>query len=139
MARREPTGLDQNPSPSFTEQLFWLFFRLDGRIGRWTFFLAFMLLAVLQGLALYRFAIAPQDTGQSAFWASGFWVIGILSMWCTFALGVKRLHDFGKPGLIALSLFIPFVLLLAFVLLCVWPSDPGPNAYGPRADTRGKS
>lgn len=131
--------MDQTRSPSLADQLVWLFFRLDGRIGRWGFFLAFLLLAVLQGLMLYRFAIAPQDSGQSVFWASGFWAVGILSMWCTFALGVKRLHDFGKPGILAFSLFIPFVLLVAFVLLCAWPGDPGPNVYGRAADERANS
>lgn len=126
--------MDKNPSPSLADRLFWLFFRLDGRIGRWAFFLAFLLLAVLQGLMLYRFAIAPQDSGQSAFWATGFWAVGIVSMWCTFALGVKRVHDFGKPGILALSLFIPVVLLVAFLLLCLWPGDAGPNAYGKGPD-----
>src|SRR5690606_6200797 len=98
----------QRPSPPVSsDQLLAPLFRLDGRIGRWTFFLAVMLLTVLQGLALYQFAIAPEDSGQSNFWASSFWVIGIFSMWCTFALGVKRLHDIGKPGILALTLFVP--------------------------------
>lgn len=134
-----PGRLKQQPSPpGFKDQILWLFFRLDGRIGRWTFFLAVMLLAVLQGLALYRFAIAPQDSGQSSFWATSFWVIGILSMWSTFALGVKRLHDMGKPGVLALTLFIPVLLILSFVALCFWPGEPGPNAHGPHANSRGR-
>jgi len=120
------------------DSFIWLFFRLDGRIGRWTFFLAFLFLAVLQGLALYRYAITPQDTGQSAFWATAFWTLAISSMWCTLALGVKRLHDFGKPGILALTLFIPVVLLFAFLLLCLWPGDPGPNRYGDFTDGRGR-
>lgn len=128
--------MDQTPSPSFADQLVWLFFRLDGRISRATFLLAGLLLAVMQGFMLYRFTLAPQESGESAMWAMGFWAIGIVSIWCSFALGVKRLHDFGKPGILAVSLFIPVIFFVAFIALCAWPGDGGPNAYGPRTNAR---
>jgi uncharacterized membrane protein YhaH (DUF805 family) len=123
-------------SSSFADQLVWLFFKLDGRISRATYLLAGLLLAVIQGFMLYRFTLVPEESGEGAIWALGFWAIGILSIWCGFALGVKRVHDFGKPGVLALALFVPVVLLIAFVVLCVWPGDPGPNAYGPRTNAR---
>lgn len=131
--------MDQTPSPrqsSIANQLVWLYFKLDGRISRAAYFLAGLLLAVAQGFMLYRFSIVPEESGEGAFWATGFWMVGFLSIWCSFALGVKRVHDFGKPGMLALTLFVPVVLLVAFLIFCLWPGDSGPNAYGPRTNAR---
>ena len=50
------------------------------------------------------------------------------------ALGVKRLHDFGKPGIFAVALFIPMVSILAFIVLCLYPGDAGANEYGDRTN-----
>ncbi|MFC5584336.1 DUF805 domain-containing protein [Nitratireductor kimnyeongensis] len=115
-------------------QIAWLFFGFSGRVSRAAFFLAGMLLAVLQAFALYRFTLAPEGSGASGMWALLFWGIFFVSVFSSVALGVKRLHDFGKPGIFAVSLFIPMVSILAFIVLCLYPGDAGANEYGDRTN-----
>jgi uncharacterized membrane protein YhaH (DUF805 family) len=59
-----------------------------------------------------------------------FWAVVIVSIWCGVALGVKRLHDFGQPGIVAASLFVPILSYAVFIVLCLYPGDPGPNRFG---------
>ena len=54
----------------------------------------------------------------------------LVSIWCGVALGVKRLHDFGQPGIVAASLFVPVLSYAVFVVLCLYPGDTGPNRFG---------
>ncbi|MCR4265617.1 DUF805 domain-containing protein [Nitratireductor sp. ZSWI3] len=115
-------------------QLFWLFFGFSGRVSRAAFFLAGLLLAVLQAFTLYRFTLAPEGSEASGTWALLFWALFFISVFSSVALGVKRLHDFGKPGVFAVSLFIPMVSIVAFIVLCVYPGDAGANEYGRRTN-----
>ncbi len=115
-----------------TSKLIWLFFRFRGRVSRAAYFLAGLFLAIVQAFLLYRFTLAPQDSAESQVWALAFWLAMLASLWSNVALGVKRLHDFGKPGIIAAALFIPVISIVAFVALCLFPGDPGPNRYGDR-------
>ncbi|EIM73134.1 hypothetical protein A33O_16769 [Nitratireductor aquibiodomus RA22] len=115
-------------------QMAWLFFGFSGRVSRAAFFLAGMLLIVLQIFVLYRFTLAPEGSGASGLWALLFWGLAVVSIFASVALGVKRLHDFGKPGIFAVSLFIPMVSILAFIVLCLYPGDAGANEYGDRTN-----
>ena len=111
-------------------QLVWLFFRFSGRVGRAADFLAGMLLAVIQAFLLYRFALVGEDSASGQMWAMAFWIAVLVALWSNVALGVKRLHDIDRPGLLAASLFIPVLSFIAFIALCVIPGTPGPNRYG---------
>lgn len=111
-------------------QLIWLFFGTSGRLGRAAYFLAGLLLAVIQAFFLYRMVQAQEAGLTGAFWESGFVVTFFVSLWSNVALGVKRLHDFDKPGIVAAALFIPAVSIVAFIILCLFPGDKGPNRYG---------
>ena len=112
------------------DKLIWLFFRFSGRVNRAAYFLAGLLLAVIQAFMLYRFAIAEDGSMALQTWAMAFWIGMLVSVWANIALSVKRLHDFDKPGVIAVVLFIPAVSILAFIALCLIPGTPGPNQYG---------
>ena len=115
-------------------QFLWLFFGFSGRVSRAAYFLAGLLLAVIQAFFLYRTVVA-QDAGfDASAWESAFVVAFFASLWSNVALGVKRLHDFDKPGIIAAALFIPVVSIAAFVVLCLFPGTPGPNQYGERTN-----
>jgi uncharacterized membrane protein YhaH (DUF805 family) len=122
--------LDRIPLPDSSTYI-WLFFRFNGRVGRVVYFLAGLLLAVVQAFFLYRFMQVDEASTAGQMWASLFWVAVIASVWSNVALGVKRLHDFDKPGIVAVALFIPVVSIVAFIALCLIPGDPGPNRYGP--------
>lgn len=117
-----------------SNQLKWLFFGVSGRVSRMAYFLAGLLLAIFQAFALYQFTLAPEESNASQVWAVLFWAVFFLSVWSYVALGVKRLHDFGKPGIFAVTLFIPMVSILAFIVLCLYPGDPGANQYGERTN-----
>ena len=114
--------------------LFWLFFRFSGRISRGAFFLAGLLLAIIQAFFLYRFALAPEESPEGRMWASAFTAIMFVSLWSSVALGAKRLHDMGRPGILAAALFIPIVSIIAFIALCAFPGTPGANPYGTRSN-----
>jgi len=116
------------------ENLIWLFFRFKGRVSRAAYFLAGLLLAVVQAFLLYRFMLVAEDSPAGQGWASAFWVMMIVAIWGNIALSVKRLHDLGRPGPIALVLFIPVISIVAFIALCLIPGNPGPNQYGQRTN-----
>ncbi len=112
----------------------WLFFGVSGRVGRLAYFLAGLFLAIVQAFLLYRFTLVPEQSAAGQFWAMLFWIAVGVSIWSNVALGIKRLHDFGKPGILALSLFFPVISILAFIVLCLAPGHAGPNKYGSEAN-----
>ncbi|MBL8577974.1 MAG: DUF805 domain-containing protein [Mesorhizobium sp.] len=114
------------------DKLTWLFFRFSGRVSRAAYFLAGLLLAVIQAFLLYRFTLVPEESSAGQGWAAAFWIVMVVAIWSNIALSVKRLHDIGKPGIIAAALFIPVVSIVAFIALCLIPGNPGPNQYGQR-------
>lgn len=117
-----------------SNQFIWLFFQTSGRVGRAAYFLAGLLLAIIQAFFLYRMVMA-QDAGlPGTGWENAFVVSFFISLWSNVALGIKRLHDFDKPGIIAVALFIPAISIVAFVVLCLFPGTPGPNKYGLRTN-----
>ena len=114
------------------DQLLWLFFKFSGRVSRAAYFLAGLLLAIVQAFLLYRFTLVPEDSTAGQVWALAFWAVVLLSVWASVALGVKRLHDIGRPGILAAALFVQVLSILAFVALCLIPGQAGPNRYGER-------
>lgn len=47
------------------------------------------------------------------------------------ALFVRRLHDTGKSGWLALLLIVPCVGIIVTIVYCCIDSQPGTNPYGP--------
>ena len=108
-------------------QLLWLFFSLKGRISPAVYFLAGLLLFVIQMFLLYRFTLAPMESAAQGGWALAFWAAVFISAWSNIALTGKRLHDFGKPaGWALITLVIGFIV---FIVLAFIKGDPGPNQY----------
>lgn len=112
------------------KQLLWLFFGVSGRLSRVPYFLAGLFAQLVPAFVLYRFTLVPEASGISEVLATIFWLVLILSVWSNITLGVKRLHDFGQPGVVAVSLLVPVVSYLVFIFLCVYPGDAGPNRFG---------
>jgi uncharacterized membrane protein YhaH (DUF805 family) len=115
-------------------QFIWLFFRVTGRVGRVVYFLAGLLMAFVQALFLYRFMLVPETSTEGQLWGALFSLSLLLSLWPNIALGVKRLHDIDRPGIWAVTLFIPIVSIVAFIALCLVPGVRGPNRYGSGPD-----
>lgn len=114
--------------------LVWFFFGLSGRISRAAYFLAGLLLNLVPAFMLYRMMLLPEQAAAGEFWANAFVIAGLVSLWSAFALSVKRLHDFGKPGILAIVVFLPALSIIAFVVFCLIPGHAGPNQYGERTN-----
>ncbi|MGB3390868.1 MAG: DUF805 domain-containing protein [Pseudaminobacter sp.] len=111
-------------------QFFWLFFRFSGRLNRVAFLLTSMLMVVVVSFPLYQFMRVPAESLAGQTWSVLFGLTFITFLWIHIATSVKRLHDMGKPGILAISLFIPVVSIIVFLILCLFPGTSGPNQYG---------
>lgn len=111
-------------------QMRWLFFGFSGRISRLAYLLAGLLMMVMVLFLAYRFTLAEEAGRGGAFWETLLSFVLIASLWAQAALGVKRFHDFDKPGMFAALLFVPAFNFVAFVALCVIPGTDGANQYG---------
>ncbi len=111
-------------------QLSWLFFGFSGRISRAAYFLAALLMSLILAFLLYRALLAQEATGDVGAWDAALSLCIFVSLWAQAALGVKRLHDFGKPAIFAIALFMPALNIIGFIVLCLIPGDQGPNTYG---------
>lgn len=112
----------------------WLFFGLSGRISRKAYLLSGLFMFVVQAFMLYRFTLEPEGSAAGATWAMLFMLAGFVAIWSTIALSVKRLHDFGANGFIAICLLIPAISLIAFVVLCIVKGNEGPNQFGAQSN-----
>ncbi|WP_173932527.1 DUF805 domain-containing protein [Chelativorans sp. Marseille-P2723] len=112
----------------------WLFFGLSGRISRLVYFLANVFAGLFPLFAIYRLSLIPEGDSAASGWLLFFWFFAIVGLWSQLALGVKRLHDFDKPGILAAALFVPVFAFFVLVILCLYPGDSGPNSYGERTN-----
>lgn len=115
----------------------WALLGLDGRVGREVFWLGnlfcgflgtALLLPNIDAAGMIHLNVNP--LAPLVFVALG---------WTELALVVKRLHDRGLTGWLAGMVFVPLIGILPFFVIGLMPSQPGPNAYGPAPDTRGRS
>lgn len=112
--------------PSFV----WLFFSFSGRISRAAFFLAGMLMMIVVVFIAYRMMLAQERGISGSAWEMALSIVLFASLWSQAALGAKRLHDLGKPGLFAVLLFVPLFNFIAFLAMCLIPGSAGPNQFG---------
>ncbi len=136
-----------------TSRYIWLFLQIRGRIGRAVFFLAYLLIGVIQVYPIYRAMVAAMQLDPAILTDNSFeelvrlspefehwWAVtgllAVLFFWPCIALTTKRFHDLGRSGLFTITLFIPIVQFVAFVALCLVPGQAGPNAYGRVSDRR---
>ncbi len=104
----------------------------NGRAGRqefWMFmlfsfliYIAFMILSVVLGFISEKLVFIPSILMMV-------FALGILVP--SIAVGVRRMHDTGRSGWWVLTVLIPFVGGIVYLILCVLPSQPEENIYGP--------
>lgn len=113
------------------KQLGWLFLSFSGRLSRVAYLLAALLMTVILTFLLYRTMLAEQaGVTDGGVWNALFSLAIFASLWAQAALGIKRIHDIGRPAIFALVLFLPLINAIAFIALCIIPGEPGPNRYG---------
>mgnify|MGYP000100226541 CR=1 FL=1 len=109
----------------------WVLFGFRGRIGRKSFWLAALLMVLIQAAIIAQIASVPEDHPILAFWGLVLLGVWAATAWVGLALAVKRLHDLGLPGMLAICLLIPAISFIAFLLLAFLPSRPETNEHGP--------
>ena len=105
-----------------------MLFSFDGRVGRITF-LKYWLLLWMGGLATL-FVLVGLVPGLSA--DTGKTIVGVLILWPTFAVWIKRLHDRNRPGIFFLLIFIPVIGIWVLVETFFLRGTKGVNRFGPQ-------
>lgn len=121
--------MSQTPDHPLTIK--WVLFGFRGRIGRKSFLLAGLGLIMVQAAIVSQVINTPEGSASEGVWGLlmiSFW---IAAAWAGLALAVKRLHDIGLPGFLAVLLVIPAVSFFTFIVLAVWPSTQQTNEHGP--------
>lgn len=112
------------------QSMSWLFFSPSGRVSRLPYFLGWLFWAAISGLVLTRvFAHQGSDIAQ-ALWTLILVITALVSTASIALMTIKRLHDIGYPGHLAICLFIPVLSPVLFLALCLWPGTEGSNDYG---------
>jgi uncharacterized membrane protein YhaH (DUF805 family) len=128
-----PDSGRQAKTPGLMAAFQWLFFGMSGRISRQVYWLAFLFIVVILGIALHP-TVDP-ETGSLSLRGGGLAVAAMLvAIVANIAIGVKRLHDFNVPGVFAVTLFVPFLSVIATLVIGLLPGNPGPNRFGESPD-----
>ena len=61
------------------------------------------------------------------------WIIGIVVVLATVAVGARRLHDTGKSGWLQLLWILPCIGPIILIIFWAQAGNPGDNQYGPPA------
>lgn len=118
-------------TPDHPVTVSWVLFGFKGRIGRKSFWLAALLMILVQAVVIAQVVSIPEDSPAFILWGFVILAVWIASAWAAFALAVKRLHDIGLPGLLALALLVPAISIIAFLLLAFLPGSQETNEHGP--------
>lgn len=121
-----------------------LYFSPYGRAGRFSYNLFFFVPWFLTSLVLGVFLARNPESALVVLVA-----FLLLTLWPTFVMTTKRLHDVGLSGWWLLGIwgatlglklllvrygpiYVYLVTLVVAVLFMSWPGTNGPNRYGPR-------
>jgi uncharacterized membrane protein YhaH (DUF805 family) len=112
----------------------WLFFGLKGRISRRVYWLSYALLICLNAVVVGQLLGDEQASFSRLAQAIGPFVI-LVTVYSNVAVSVKRLHDVGYSGFLALAMFVPLVNFGFTIWIGMLPGTAGPNAYGDMPDS----
>jgi uncharacterized membrane protein YhaH (DUF805 family) len=115
--------------------LAWLLFSMRGRISRavyWPSYLGLLSLNFALYFQLLRLVNAEGEPPGALLLGS--LVSGLAIVYANLAIAVKRLHDIGFAGFMAVAVLIPFVNIVFAVWAGIAPGAAGPNRYGAIAD-----
>lgn len=114
--------------------MFWMFFSFYGRASRREYWLAqlsllavFILVIVI--LDSYGSFDTPNGASDIAVWT--LFVMVQVTWFFGICVAVKRVHDLGWLGGMAVLMFIPILGGLYWIYIGFKKGDPGKNKYGP--------
>ena len=120
------TGGRRSPLP-------WLLLSFRGRISRAIYWLSYLLIVSVQS-ALLAQLVGAEEASLHRLAASIGPVVLIATIYCSLAVSVKRLHDVGYSGFLAIANLIPFLNVAFAIWVGILPGTTGPNAYGDAPD-----
>ena len=127
----KPVQTDGSPSLSS------LLLSTEGRVTRttyWLFGLAYFVLSLIAVFADFMliggFSALASDSPPSFFGVFTL-LLGLIGVYPSIAIQIKRLHDRNRPGWFFLLNFVPFVNLWIAIEVAFLPGTPGANDYGP--------
>jgi len=117
----------------------WALLSPIGRIGREPYWLCFILIWLVFGIAIRIWWLSAIDTPTPESLMAGeyiasnplFPVLFFVLQWFELALVIKRLQDVGQSGFLALLIFVPFLNLIMLIFLGIVPSQADTNRHGP--------
>ncbi|AYQ38386.1 membrane protein [Burkholderia aenigmatica] len=108
----------------------WFLFSFEGRIGRLPWWIYALFYALLSAFFDAGSRGSSNDDLPPLVMAV-LVAIGVIAVWSSIAVGVKRLHDIDKSGWWMLLLFVPIVGALAlFVMNGFIAGTPDANRFG---------
>ncbi len=117
-----------------------LLFGFQGRTNRAKFWLVALAIMIVEAVlfAMLGTSVALSDDPQEALARVGpitsivLLLFGILLIWISIAIGIKRFHDRNKSGVWVLIVFVPVIGGLWYLIECGFLRGTiGPNNYGP--------
>ncbi|MGI9351206.1 MAG: DUF805 domain-containing protein, partial [Rhizobiaceae bacterium] len=109
----------------------WLFFSLRGRIARKSYLFSVFFLLLPQLIVILQLVRQEDDSGGLAFWFLVLVGVILCTLWSLAALAVKRLHDLGVTGWLALLILFPTINWIFLLALAVLPTVQETNEHGP--------
>ncbi len=119
--------------PRRRSPILWVLFGLAGRISRSIYWLCFVLFVSLEA-ALVAQIMGGEQASYYGLVSSILPAVLLITLYSNIAVAVKRLHDLGYSGFLALALLIPFVNLAFTIWVGILPGTAGPNRYGAVVD-----
>ncbi|MBR0557161.1 DUF805 domain-containing protein [Ciceribacter sp. L1K23] len=112
----------------------WLFFSPSGRAGRQVFILGWLFWMMVNSYTLTKATLSQDEDGTMPVWGFVFIVSVVLSVASAIMMTIKRLHDVGLPAPVSVLMVVPILSFVFLFALCLWPSSPGSNRFGPKTD-----
>jgi uncharacterized membrane protein YhaH (DUF805 family) len=113
--------------------LLWLLLGFGGRISRGIYWPALLAL-FLVNIALYFQLTGMTEEDLETSRPLMILLVALAAFYVNIAVSVKRLHDVGYSGFLAVAAAIPFLNVAFSIWVGVLPGTAGPNAYGAAAD-----
>ncbi len=125
--------MSKRPVARSRPPLLWLLLSFSGRISRRIFWPA-LLATYCLNFALYFQLLGMTREELEGIGSFLLFLGAVVTLYVNLAISVKRLHDIGYTGFLAIAVAIPFLNLAFAVWAGIVPGTDGANRYGALPD-----
>lgn len=115
----------------------WLLFGTSGRASRRTYLLTFAFWLFVTAIPAAMATRVADGSPAQAIVGLGLVATFVVACISLMVVVVKRLHDIGLPGPVALAMLVPPITFVGLAALALLPSKAGPNRFGTMPDRPG--